>query len=79
MIRLDFKLIKKLLILIDSKYVLNKLGVDGNAPVHVLFQNFNKNPEVSKKFLGFLESKGANINIKNELNETPLFIAVKHC
>ena len=51
---------------------LNRLDEDGNSPLHILFRNFNADPELNRKIAISLIKKGARVNILNQSLLTPL-------
>lgn len=44
---------------------INRLDEDGNSPMHILFRNFNTDPELCGKLAISLIKKGANLQILN--------------
>ena len=50
----------------------NRVDSDGNAPLHLVMRYFNQDVYYAKKMCLFLLQNGANINLRNKNDLTPL-------
>lgn len=73
-VKLEISLVRALII---KQADVNKVDCDGNTPLHLVMNVFSKNPQKCTYIAETLVMSGANVNMKNNDNWSPLHMAAR--